>query len=73
MQFHQCFWEMYLIAALLEQGFPVVERENKRYKKEGPDVQVGNLSVWFEAIAVTAGSGLDPVKNILDIEYTEQE
>jgi hypothetical protein len=63
-QFHPCFWEMYLIAALLEQGFPVVKRGRRRCKRKGPDVQVGNLSAWFEAIAVTAGSGLDAVQEL---------
>ena len=63
-QFHQCFWEMYLTAALLEQGFPVVERESRRCKRKGPDVQLGNLDAWFEAIAVTAGSGSDAIQEL---------
>ena len=67
-QFHQSFWEMYLIATLLEKGFPVVKRQYKRFQSKGPDVQVaGSPVVWFEAIAVEAGSGRDAVRD-LDIE-----
>ncbi len=63
-QFHQCFWEMYLIATLLEKGFPVIKREYRCYKRKGPDVQVGNLTAWLEAIAVTPGKGPDAVQEL---------
>jgi len=61
-QFHPRFWEMYLAATLLEQGFPVMGRERRRFRTKGPDVQIGNLDAWLEAIAVTAGTGLNTVQ-----------
>ena len=60
-QFQQAFWEMYLCAALIELGLPVTPRTSRRCRNEGPDVQVGNVDAWFEAIAVTPGSGVDAV------------
>jgi len=65
-QFHNSFWEMYLVATLLEYDFPVVTRENRRSTKKigSPDVQVGNVIAWFEAITVSAGSNLDEVSEL---------
>ncbi len=63
-QFHSRFWEMYLIATLRKRGFPVVKREFRRFKSKGPDIQVGNVITWFEAIAVIAGNGPDAVPEI---------
>lgn len=60
-QFQQAFWEMYLCAALIELGLPVTPRTSRRRRNEGPDIQVGNVDAWFEAIAVTPGSGVDAV------------
>lgn len=59
-QFHQCFWEMYLAAALLDLGLPLVPRSARKEPGAGPDLQVGP-NVWFEAIAVTGGSGPDAI------------
>jgi hypothetical protein len=58
--FHQCFWEMYVAAALLDLGLPLVPRAMRERKNDGPDIQVGQ-NIWVEAIAVTAGTGPDAV------------
>jgi len=58
--FHQCFWEMYVAAALLDLGLPLVPRELRRRKNEGPDLQIAP-NTWVEAIAVTRGAGPDAV------------
>lgn len=59
-QFHQCFWEMYLVAAVLDLGLPLVPRSARKKPNAGPDLQVGP-NIWFEAIAVTSGAGPDAV------------
>lgn len=60
-QFQQAFWEMYLCGVLLEIGLPVTKRTFRRRSDEGPDVQVGHVDGWLEAIAVTPGYGPDAV------------
>src|SRR5260221_688279 len=50
--FHQSFWEMYLAAALLELGMPLVPRSKRRAADVGPDLQIAP-NIWVEAIAVT--------------------
>ena len=56
------FWEMYLTAVLLDQGHPVVRRDKRRSRPEkSPDVQIGHVDAWFEAIAETSGMGPDRV------------
>ena len=60
-EFHACFWEMYLTAILLDHKLPVVSREKRLHPSKGPDVQIGEVAAWFEAIAVTAGEGPDAV------------
>ncbi len=60
-QFQQAYWEMYLCAALLDLGLPVTPRDSRRRRDEGPDLQLGDVDAWCEAIAVTAGTGPDAV------------
>jgi hypothetical protein len=60
LHFHQAFWEMYLAAALLDLGLPLVPRSQRKKAGLGPDLQIAP-NIWIEAIAVTAGSGPDAV------------
>lgn len=60
-QFHQCFWEMYLTAALLEAGVELVPRSERSRRDYGPDIQL-RAGGWIEAVAVTAGVGPDAVQ-----------
>jgi hypothetical protein len=60
-QFHQSFWEMYLVAAALDLGLPVKPRRERRFAKRGPDLQIGDVDAWIEAVAVTPGVGDDAV------------
>lgn len=61
-QFHQCFWEMYLVSVLLDLGLPLLAQSDRRCRGEGPDIQIGsNPSAWIEAIAPTRGDGQDAV------------
>jgi hypothetical protein len=60
-EFHACFWEMYLAAILLDHQLQVVSREKRSHSSKGPDIQVGNVDAWFEAIAAAAGEGPDAV------------
>jgi len=55
------FWEMYLAAVLLDLNVGLVPRERRRFKLKGPDFEVGQLPVWIEATAVSAGRGPDAV------------
>lgn len=59
-RFHQAFWEMYLAAAFMDLGLPLVPRSQRRKAGLGPDLQIAP-NIWVEAIAVTAGSGPDAV------------
>lgn len=63
-QFHPRFWEMYLIAALLEHGFPVIPRKERKFQKKGPDIQVGCVYAWIEAIAVSSGTTSEAVPEL---------
>lgn len=61
-ELHACFWEMYLTAVLLDQKLPVILTEKRRHRAgKGPDIQVGSVEAWFEAMAATAGEGPDAV------------
>jgi len=61
-EFHACFWEMYLTASLLDRNLPVTANSERRYQNgKGPDVQVGTVAAWIEAIVATAGTGPDAV------------
>ena len=61
-EFHACFWEIYLAAALLRLGFPITREADRRHpKNHGPDIQVGNVQAWIEATAVEQGTRLDAV------------
>ena len=55
-QFHQTFWEMYLAAALLDLGLDLKRREARRFATRGPDIQIGDVTAWIEAVAVTKGA-----------------
>ena len=67
--FYQCFWEMYLTCALLEQGCEVVPRASREMPKRfggpnaGPDVCLIHASskIWVEAVAPERGTGKDAV------------
>ena len=59
-QFHQCFWEMYLAASLLDLNLALVPRAERKKPSVGPDLQVAP-NIWLEAIAVTSGAGPDAV------------
>jgi len=62
LELHACFWEMYLTATLLDHHLPVMPTGKRRHGGgKGPDIQVGSVDAWFEAIAVTAGEGPDAV------------
>jgi hypothetical protein len=53
---------MYLTAVLLDHRLPVIATCDRRNRAgKGPDIQVGSVEAWFEAIAVTAGEGPDAV------------
>ena len=59
-QFHQRFWEMYLVAALLE-----AEKEIEKGRSVGPDICIkfaDSPKIWMEAIAPLAGTGNDAVQ-----------
>ena len=60
-QFHQCFWEMYLAAALLDAGVELVPRSERTRPDCGPDIQL-RAGGWIEAVAVSAGTGPDAVQ-----------
>ncbi|MFA6954695.1 MAG: hypothetical protein WC538_02345 [Thermoanaerobaculia bacterium] len=59
--FHSVFWEMYLVAALLDRGLPVTKRELRRRRNGGPDIQIGDVDAWVEAVTAGEGSGDDAV------------
>lgn len=59
--FQQGYWEALLCADLLEAQLPVTPRAGRRAHDTGPDLQVGDVESWFEAIAVTPGTGPDAV------------
>jgi hypothetical protein len=57
-QFHPRFWEMYLAVSLLDRGYAM-----HKLPGGGPEfgVDINGTRYWFEAIAPTAGDGLDAV------------
>jgi hypothetical protein len=59
--FHATVWEMYVAAALLDQGHAAMRREQRRVRNGGPDIQIGNVEAWVEAVIATAGVGDDAV------------
>lgn len=59
-QFHQCFWEMYLAASLLDAGVELVPRSERSGPDYGPDIQL-RAGGWIEAVTVTGGTGPDAV------------
>jgi type I restriction enzyme S subunit len=63
-QFHPRFWEMYLVAALLEHGFPVITRKERKFQGKGPDIQIGCVHAWIEAIAVSGGTTSEAVPEL---------
>lgn len=59
-QFHQRFWEMYLVASLLE-----AEKEIEKGRSVGPDICIkfaDSPKIWVEAIAPLHGTGDDAVQ-----------
>jgi hypothetical protein len=58
--FHQCFWEMYVAASLLDTGLPLLPRPTRTRQSVGPDLHIAP-NIWIEAIAVSAGAGPDAV------------
>lgn len=61
---HAVVWEMYLTAALLDRGHNVMQRPAKRMRDGGPDIQVGNVEAWVEAVIATPGVGPDAVPEL---------
>jgi hypothetical protein len=59
-QFHQCFWEMYVAASLLDVGLELVPRDQRSRPEVGPDIQV-RPNIWVEAVTASAGVGPDAV------------
>lgn len=61
---HALFWEAYLVAALLDRGHALAQRSTKRKRNGGPDIQIGNVNAWVEAVTATRGTGPDAVPEI---------
>ena len=63
---HQRFWEMYLGASLLNQGYHL----KKRLSDEGPDIHLieDDIIIWIEATVAGEGKGVDSVPTLK--EYT---
>jgi len=61
-EFNQRTWEMYLACTLLDRGFSLKERKNRRNK--GPDIclVVENKNIWTEAVTTNVGKGNDKVE-----------
>ena len=55
------FWESYLCKVLLDVGLPVTPRPHRRHQSKGPDLQLGDVDAWCEAIATRPGTGCDAV------------
>jgi hypothetical protein len=58
-QFHQRFWEMYLVASLLD-----AEQELEKGRSEGPDICIKSADlpkIWIEAVTALPGTGEDAV------------
>lgn len=53
---------MYLVAAALDLRLPVKPRCERRFANRGPDLQLGDVDAWIEAVAVTPGTGDDAVR-----------
>src|SRR5205814_2421273 len=56
---HSVDWEMYLVAALLDRGHDVRARATRRIRDGGPDIQIGDVDAWVEAVIATPGVGPD--------------
>jgi hypothetical protein len=59
-QFHQSFWEIYLVAAMLHVGIDLVPRRERARPDVGPDIQV-RPAIWVEAVTVSEGTQADAV------------
>lgn len=55
------YWEVYLAAALLRLGLPLLPRKTRRRPREGPDLQVATPPTWIEAVVTKPGTGVDAV------------
>ncbi len=55
------YWEMYLAAAILDAGLPLVPNKKRNLAKGGPDFVVAPPSIYVEAIAARPGAGPDRV------------
>lgn len=64
--FHAVVWEMYLVAALMDRGHIVMPRAGRRLRDGGPDIQIGDVDAWVEAVIATAGVGPDAVPPLND-------
>ncbi len=60
-EFTAHYWEVYLAAALLRVGLPLIPRKARRRPREGPDLQVAAPPTWIEAVVTKPGTGLDAV------------
>lgn len=80
-EFSQRTWEMYLTCALLNRGFTLKKRRDR--KNEGPDIclTVEDKNIWVEAVMADVGEGKDKVKinydndiqNIRVYDYPEEQ
>jgi hypothetical protein len=61
---HALFWEAYLAAALLDRGHVLTPRTKKRIRNAGPDIQIGDVDAWVEAVTATRGTGPDAVPEV---------
>lgn len=58
---HAVVWEMYLAASFVDRGHDVKPRDQKRKRDGGPDIQIGDVNAWVEAVIATPGVGPDAV------------
>jgi hypothetical protein len=63
---HAVFWEMYLAATFVDRGHDVKRRDRRRVRDGGPDIQIGDVSAWVEAVIATPGVGRDAVPPLND-------
>ena len=63
---HAVIWEMCLAATFVDRGHDVKTRTEKRRREGGPDLQIGDVCAWVEAVIATAGVGPDAVPPLND-------
>lgn len=61
--FQQRFWEMYLTHTLLVNGVPLTRRDQREFRKKGPDLLSADGATWIEAVLASPGIGPDAVQD----------